>query len=100
MENVKRFIAIFYVALMLLFKVAGLHALTHHAEEQDVQHCEVCDITTAVNFIPALETVPPVLPQKESFFSEQKITNTTYNIAFNNRHLASNLFARPPPRFS
>ncbi|CAM3577141.1 DUF2607 domain-containing protein [Zobellia roscoffensis] len=100
MQNVKRFIAMFYVALMLLFKVAGLHALTHHADEQDVQHCELCDITTVVNFIPALKTEHPVLPQKENYFSEPKFTNTTPYIVFNNRHLASNLFTRPPPQFS
>ncbi|WP_209400404.1 hypothetical protein [Pseudozobellia sp. WGM2] len=97
MKIVKHNIALFYVALILLFKVAGLHALTHHTDEPDIQHCEVCDITTAVNFIPLLEAEHPVIPQKETFFYEKKISQNTSYVFLGNRHLESYLFTRPPP---
>lgn len=100
MKNVKQHIAIFYVALILLFKVVGLHALTHHTDDTDGQHCEVCHITTAVGFIPLLETETPVLKQTDYYFSEQKFNNRTTYVVFNNRHLSSYLFTRPPPQLS
>lgn len=90
----------FYIALILLFKVVGLHALSHHADDTDVQHCEVCHITTAVSFIPLLETETPVLPKTEYYFLAQKINASTSLVVFNNQHLSSYLFTRPPPQVS
>ena len=100
MKNTKHFIALFYVTLFFLFKVAGLHALTHHADDTGVEHCEVCDITTTVNFIPLLETESPVLPKPEYYFSEPKFTNIAPFVVFNNRFLSNYLRTRPPPQLS
>jgi len=100
MKNAKHPIAIFYVALLLLFKVSGLHALAHHDGDSDVQHCEVCHITTAVSFTPLLETESPVLPQTKYFFSGQNFNNAAPYVVFNNSHLVGYLFTRPPPQFS
>ncbi len=99
MKNKKYFTTMFFVALFLLFKVAGLHELTHHADDADVEHCEVCHITTAVNFIPLLETKTTVLPQTEYFLSEQKFNSIVPCVVFNNKYLSSYLFTRPPPLF-
>jgi hypothetical protein len=90
----------FFVALFLLFKVTGLHALSHDEDHSDVQHCEVCEISATVNFIPLLETNHTVLLDKEHFFNEQKINDKALDVTFNNRHLSSYLFTRPPPLFS
>ncbi len=99
MKNLKHHIAMFYVALILLFKVGGLHALTHyHADDTDVQHCEVCHITTAVNFIPLLDVEIAVLSQPEYFFLEQKVTNNASNIVYSNGDLSSYFCTRPPPQ--
>jgi hypothetical protein len=100
MGKVKQHIAIFYLTLILLFKVGGLHALTHHAEDANIEHCEVCIVTAAVNFTPLLETETPVLPQAEYLFLEQKLTNSDSFVVFNNKHLSSYLFTRPPPQLS
>ncbi len=99
MKNSKNFITLFFVALFLLFKVAGLHALTHHEEDSDVQHCEVCHISAAVNFIPLLETEATVLPEIDYFFVKQKINDKALLVTYNNRYLSSYLFTRPPPQF-
>jgi len=99
MKNTKHFIALFYITLILLFKVAGLHALSHHADETDIQHCEVCHITTAVNFTPLLETQPQVIPQTEFYIWEPNISISAPAVAINERHLSSYLFTRPPPQF-
>ncbi|CAZ98467.1 hypothetical protein Q4603_09485 [Zobellia galactanivorans] len=99
MKNIKHIIALFYVTLILLFKVAGLHALTHHIDDSDAQHCEVCHITSAVNFTPLIEAETPVLPQTEFYLFEKKLTNKAPDLVFKDRLLASNRFTRPPPRF-
>lgn len=99
MKKSKHFISIFFVALFLLFKVAGLHALTHHEEDSDVQHCEICHITTAVNFIPLLQTEATTVPVLEYCFREQKTKNVAFTVTYSNKYLSSSLFTRPPPQF-
>ncbi|MEP2279915.1 hypothetical protein [Maribacter sp.] len=99
MKNSSHLIAIFYVSLILLFKVAGLHSLSHHADDNDIQHCEVCHITTAVNFTPLLKTQPLVVPQIEFYDCEPTITIAAPVVALNDRHLSSYLYTRPPPQF-
>jgi len=99
-KKLKHNIALFYVALMLLFKVGGLHALTHQADDTDVQHCELCLVTTAVGFTPVLETETPVLPPTDYYFHEQKRNSTAPQIVLNDGHLASYRFTRPPPLVS
>ncbi len=98
MQNKKHIIALFYLVLMLLFKVAGLHALSHDADDGDIQQCEVCHITAAASVIPLLEIETVVLP-KPHYFVVQKV-NTTTLVAFNSQHLSSFLFTRPPPQVS
>lgn len=99
MKNAKHLIALFYVTLILLFKVAGLHSLTHQADDTDVQHCEVCHITTAVNFTPVLSIEPTTIPLTEFYVWEQKNNIVAPSNALNERNLSSNLFTRPPPAF-
>ncbi|MBQ4915022.1 hypothetical protein J8L85_11275 [Maribacter sp. MMG018] len=98
MKNGKHFIALFYITLMLFFKVAGLHAFLHQIDDTDTQHCEVCHITTAVNFTPVIETKPLVLPQTDFYDFEQKTATNTLDFVFKNRFLTDNRFTRPPPQ--
>ncbi|GAA4232083.1 hypothetical protein GCM10022291_06000 [Postechiella marina] len=98
MKNVKQITATFFITLILLFKVAGLHALSHHADEHEAQHCEVCDIVTAVNFTPHLETEALNVPKVQFFFCEKAFTKPAVKTGFSNRYLDSYLFARPPPQ--
>lgn len=98
MKSVKHILATFFITLMLLFKVAGLHALTHHADEVDVQHCEVCDIVTAVNFAPVLQTNHVVIANPQVVLSKQPAVKLLFNTCFSNRYLDSYLFTRPPPQ--
>lgn len=100
MKNKKHFITLFFVTLFLLFKVAGLHALSHHEDDSDLQHCEVCQVSSVVNFTPLLETEATVLLDTEYFFTEQQINDKALFVTFINRHLSSYLFTRPPPLFS
>ena len=99
MKNRKHFITLFFVALFLLFKVAGLHALSHHEDDSDIHQCEICEISTVVNFIPLLETEPTILPDTEHFFAELRINDKTPDVTISNKHLSSYLFTRPPPLF-
>lgn len=100
MRNVKQTIALFYIALILLFKVAGLHALSHQSDDSDLQHCEVCHITTAFSFIPLLQTTDPVLAKTEYLFVAQKTNANSSLVTFSNQYLSSYLYTRPPPPLS
>lgn len=98
MKKIKHIIAFFFIALILLIKVAGLHALSEHSDETDVEHCEICHISSAASFTPFLKTEFTVLLPTDFFFSEQKSINNNIYVAFNNWYLESNLFTRPPPQ--
>jgi hypothetical protein len=100
MKNGKNFITTFFVTLFLLFNVASLHALTEHDDDSSVDHCEICHIATAVNFIPLLETEPTLIPDKDFFFTDQQINDKALVVTFNNQYLSSCLFTRPPPTLS
>ena len=99
-KNSKSNIALFYVALILLFKVTGLHALTPHDDDSNAQHCEICHITTGVSFTPLLEADITAVPQTEYVLLEQKHNEKTPNTVLNNKFLSSYHFTRPPPQFS
>lgn len=96
----KNFITLSFITLFLLFKVSGLHSISHIDDHSNVQHCEICHISTTVNFIPLLETKTNVLPDPEFFITEQKINDKALFVILNSRYLASYLFTRPPPQFS
>ena len=100
MKNSKNYISLFFVTLFLLIKVAGLHVITHDEDDSDVRHCEVCDISTAVNLIPLLETEITVLLATAYFFTEQQRNDKALFVTYHNRHLSEYLFTRPPPQFS
>jgi hypothetical protein len=100
MKNAKNLITLFFVTLFLLFKVASLHALAHQYDDSAVEHCETCHITTAVSLIPLLETGTTTLPKTEFYFLAQKINSNTSLVVYNNQHLSSYLFTRPPPQSS
>jgi hypothetical protein len=99
MKNAKQHIALLFIAMMLVFKVAGLHALTHLADEGEAQHCELCVVTAEVSVAPLLEAETPLL-QLTDYFFEQKLNIVITNVDFNNRHLSSSLLTRPPPPLS
>ncbi len=99
-KSFKQNIALFYVILILIFKVVGLHALTHLDDnDTDVQHCEVCHIVTTVSLTPILKTESPVFTPKNFYVRETKITGTAICNPHYDRYLTSYLFTRPPPKF-
>jgi len=101
MKNAKHIIAIFYVTLILLLKVAGLHALTHDTDDTtEVDNCEVCIVETALNLTPLIEAETPALPATTYYFSEQEFTNKVSYVDFKNTYLESYHSTRPPPQFS
>lgn len=100
MKKSTHIIAVFYVSLILLFKVTSLHALVHHEVASHAQHCEACHISTIINCIPLLETDSTLSKVTTYFFVEKQIIDKTLFVPFNNRHFSNYLFARPPPHFS
>ncbi len=97
MKNRKHFISLFFIALFLLFKVAGLHVLSHDVDDLDIEHCEVCHITISANFTPILGTNTTIVPQKQYLLSEQKLLSLVPYFIYSDQLLSSYLFARPPP---
>ena len=98
-KNSKNFITLFFVALFLLFKVAGLHVLSHDDHISDIQHCEVCEISTSINFTPHIKTETTVLTNSYLFFLKQPLNFILLVAIFNNKYLSGYLFTRPPPQY-
>lgn len=90
-------IASFYIALIILFKVAGLHALAPHGDDMDSQHCEVCHITTAVGLTPLLEADISDVPQAAFFFPITLGEINTHQVFLQSAERSGHLFTRPPP---
>jgi len=99
MKNAKNLITLFFVALFLLFKVAGLHALSHHSEDFDSKHCDACHVSYTINFIPLLPTEIPEINLREDFFTDKKQINLTSHVVLSNKYLSGYLLTRPPPKF-
>ncbi|GAA3607649.1 hypothetical protein GCM10022396_26100 [Flavivirga amylovorans] len=78
--------------------MTGLHALSHHDDDSNIQHCEVCEISTAVNFTPLLEIETTVLPNTDFFFVKQQLNDKALVAIYNNKYLSGYLFTRPPPQ--
>jgi len=100
MQNAKQHIALFYVALILLVKVASLHSFTHHTDDGNVNHCEVCEISTVANFTPLVGAEITEICEKPPIFSESNKNTILYKGIVQNHFLASNLYTRPPPPLS
>lgn len=101
MKNFKHIIALFFITMMLFFKVAGLHALIHHGEDEaEVQHCEVCHVSSISNFTPLLSVDSPTLPQVKHFSSKKALHFNAQVVVVNNVFLSSYLFTRPPPNLA
>ncbi|SIQ64116.1 hypothetical protein [Maribacter ulvicola] len=74
----------FYVCLLL--KVTGSHLLSHHADDVDVEHCQVRHRTTAFNFSLLLEIQPVVVPPTEFYIWEPTISISPLGVVLNQRH--------------
>ncbi len=97
-KSSKNFVTLFFVTLFFVVKVAGLHALSHHDDDSNIQHCEVCEISTAVNFTPLLEAEPTVLQNSAFLFVKQQLNDKALAAIYNNKYLSGYLFTRPPPQ--
>lgn len=98
MKSMKKHIALFFITLILLLKVADFHVLTHDADTTDAQHCEVCLVETVVNLTPLIEAESPALPERVYYFSERELINTATYVVISNSYLASYHSTRPPPQ--
>ena len=99
MKSMKQHIALFYVTLILLVKVAGLHVLTHEIDTAEAQHCEVCLVETAINLTPLIEAESPAIPETVFYFSEQEQITKISHVAISSSYLGSYHSTRPPPQF-
>lgn len=96
----KRFapnIAIFCVSLILLSKVVDLHVLSHLTDDTELQHCEICVLTIAINVLPLVEAEVVTSPTPKYDLLEQKLNTTIASVVYHNQHLSTFLFTRPPP---
>jgi hypothetical protein len=98
-KNGKSDITLFVLTLFLLFKVTGLHALSHHDEDSNFQHCEICKFSTVVNSAPLLEPETTVLSSAIIYFTKERFVPIASVFRYHNKHLSGDLFSRPPPLF-
>ncbi len=100
MQQQKHYIALFFIALIMVFKVAGMHAFIDHTDEGDIEHCEVCEITSITNFTPLLETEIAQVTAPEAVYPVTTLTSITGAICFENKYFLDTSHTRPPPALS
>lgn len=98
-KNIKNFITLFFVSLLLLFKVSGVHAISHYNDDSNIEHCEICEISNVSNSLPLIDTNTDVIPNTE-YLSEQQGNKKIYFVSFINVYLYSYPSTRPPPHRS
>ena len=57
--KVKNCISLLFLASFLLLRVGNLHAATHTFSDDEVQHCELCDLMARSNEATALHMATP-----------------------------------------
>lgn len=99
MTVTKKKISYFLLSLFLTLKIAGLHSIAHHIDEvdADIEHCEICTITNAVNFIPALCAEETINSVSSNLVLMQKQNCSFTNSVYTKSHYLHSLFTRPPP---
>lgn len=97
MKNGKRVISFYLLVLFFFSKIAGLHVVSSHEEDTKFQHCELCQITSTVNFMPLfsngfVEFSPSVLDEKVG-----KTEIGTSQDSILNKEVCNYFVTRPPP---
>lgn len=97
MTKFRHISSLFFLALFLSIKVSSLHLLVHEENENQINHCELCDIISSVNFKPLLSseidsTYPLILD-----FDGDKIKIETTQLLYHQNNLGYFFPIRPPP---
>ncbi|UII78326.1 hypothetical protein [Flagellimonas sp. CMM7] len=100
MKKPEQLILFLFVTLFLSSKVAGLHVLTHDTDDVDVQHCELCDVTSSISFTPLLSTDNEFSSPGNTLFIESKHIKGTELVVFYKKLLENSSLSRPPPQIS
>lgn len=92
--RIKNFVAYTFAIAFLLLKVAGLHVFTH--DQDNVEHCEVCDLVSISNFTPLVNDVAesPIIGEV-CFYADVVISR--YSFTYSKTTHITCLFSRPPP---
>lgn len=97
MKQLKHIGALFLVTLFLSLKITGLHVISHHGDDDGIQHCEMCEISTTVSFTPLISSFNCEI-KVEQFLLEinsSKIEETS--LVYFNKTVIGYVFTRPPP---
>ncbi|WP_299434866.1 hypothetical protein [uncultured Maribacter sp.] len=95
-SHFKKYLAYTFLALFLSLKVASLHAITHH-HDGDIEHCEVCDLTSVNNFTPLLNNYTETPIGNNFLFYAIKNIVSDYSFTYNSNANIDDFFSRPPP---
>ncbi len=96
-SHIKNSITLFFLALFLTMKMAGLHVLVHTEDSDHDLNCVICDYTTAYNLTLILNPdLQCFIIETTEFIVQREITKNYSFIAVNT--IAKNeFFSRPPP---
>lgn len=97
--KVKSYIALFFLAGFLLFRVGNLHVATHAFSENDKSSCELCDLIAHTNksFAFDLGPAPVEVPLHNLFELRQNKVVQEYNVTRVTIQYFTKNFNRPPP---
>tara|TARA_R110002049_G_scaffold3514_2_gene26324 strand:+ start:3763 stop:4071 length:309 start_codon:yes stop_codon:yes gene_type:complete len=96
-SRLKNTISIFFLALFLSMKMAGLHVLAHTDDKEHALHCYICDHAVSHNLTPAISADTPEYRIENPESIPQIEKSVDYDFVVSNTIDADQLFSRPPP---
>lgn len=96
MQKVKQHTSLFFLAVFILVKLAGLHQFSHSESDEHHNDCDICEFVITANTTPfmANDSVAIEQPIANNF---KTITYYSHAYFYSKSYLDTSLFSRPPP---
>lgn len=96
MFKYRKHIGLFFLAIFLVIKFAGIHEFMHSDNDEHTSDCEICEFVITSNATPfaTSDTVTINEPVVENY---KTISYYSYAYYYSKRYLDTSLFSRPPP---
>lgn len=92
----KKHIASFLLIFFISIKLIGLHALTHHHDDEHHEDCDICEFVFISNTTPVLTNATVLFePLIQHSYNQQLFYE--YSYFYTKIHTSGTLFGRPPP---
>lgn len=97
-SHLKHYLTYLFLALFILMKVTGLHAMADDDHKDKIVHCALCDFVATSNNTPILSPDVIEFNTENTKLTKRNITGE-YHFIYCTSGIPNHLFSRPPPVF-